>query len=95
MNTDDKWYVSSTGNHQGLIVDEATGKNIAVTYDKQHAPLVAAAPQLLTRLQELVTAYEEYRDQRPTGHLWPDPNVIYHAKQAIAEATSGAVKEPA
>lgn len=41
------WYVSSTGNHQGLIVDEADGRNVAVAYDKQDAPLLAAAPALL------------------------------------------------
>ena len=42
------WYESSTGNHQGLIISETTGENIAVTYDKRNAPLIAAAPELLT-----------------------------------------------
>lgn len=41
------WHESKTGNHQGLIIDDKTGDNIAVTYDKQHASLVAAAPELL------------------------------------------------
>jgi hypothetical protein len=38
-----KWYTAKTGNHQGLIVAEETGENIAVTYDKANAPLITAA----------------------------------------------------
>jgi hypothetical protein len=52
------WYVSTTGNHQGLIIDETTGANIAVSYDAKHAPLIAAAPDLLAVCQELVTQEE-------------------------------------
>jgi hypothetical protein len=40
------WHVASTGNHQGLVISE-TGANVAVTYDKADAPLVAAAPDFL------------------------------------------------
>ena len=42
-----EWYVAETGNHQGLICSEDTGENIAVSYDKTHAPLLAASPLLL------------------------------------------------
>ncbi len=48
------WYESSTGNHQGLIINEVTGENIAVSYDKKHAALIAAAPELLDALRVLV-----------------------------------------
>lgn len=42
-----RWYASKAGNdHQGLVIDEATGATIAVTYDVKHAPLAAAAPEL-------------------------------------------------
>ena len=44
MNT---WYEASSGNHQGIIVDEVTGKNIAVSYVKNNAKLIAATPELL------------------------------------------------
>lgn len=54
----DRWYVSSTGNHQGLIISETTGENIAVTYDRKHAPLVARAPALLSALDNLVRSVE-------------------------------------
>jgi len=42
-----KWYEGNTGNDQGLIIEEGTGKNIAVSYDKGDAPLIAAAPDML------------------------------------------------
>lgn len=48
-----RWYQASTGDHQGLVIDEKTGANIAVTYDKDHAPLVAAAPAMLAALKEI------------------------------------------
>ena len=39
-----KWHETKTGTHQGLIIDDTTGENIAVTYDKKmpvlsHQPL--------------------------------------------------------
>jgi hypothetical protein len=37
------WYEAKTGNHQGLIISEATGENVAVTYDKRDTgPIVRA-----------------------------------------------------
>ena len=45
------WYAKPSAGHeihnQALIIDEATGANIAVVYDSAHAPLLAAAPELL------------------------------------------------
>jgi len=43
------WYAKDLNNvaDQGLIIDEATGKNIAVAYDKKDMALIAAAPELL------------------------------------------------
>lgn len=42
------WYAKkSAGNGQGLVVDEDTGRNVAVTYDENDAQLLAAAPKLL------------------------------------------------
>jgi hypothetical protein len=50
------WQAASTGNHQGLVISE-TGANIAVTYDKADAPLVAASPDLLQACRDaLATA---------------------------------------
>lgn len=50
------WYTAETGNHQGLVIEEATGRNVAVAYDKADAPLIAAAAAMLAELQRLVAA---------------------------------------
>jgi hypothetical protein len=39
------WYEGNTGTHQGLVIDEQTGENIAVTYKKENAALISAAPE--------------------------------------------------
>jgi len=37
------WYEASTGNHQGLIVEEETGRSIAVVYDKADTARIITA----------------------------------------------------
>ena len=50
------WYAAKTGNHQGLVISEATSENVAVTYNgDEDAALIAAAPDLLAALRECVT----------------------------------------
>lgn len=50
------WYTNpKASGHQGLVIDEATGRNVAVTYDKADAPLVAAAPELLAAAEEALS----------------------------------------
>lgn len=46
-----KWYVAKMDSHQGLIIDEADGRNVAVAYDKKDAPLLAAAPTMLEAMK--------------------------------------------
>lgn len=47
------WYATKPGNpYQGLVIDERTGANIAVTYDKEYADLIASAPELLDACRE-------------------------------------------
>lgn len=48
------WYVANPGNHQGLIIEEGTGRNVAIAYDKADAPFLAAAPELLEALEGLL-----------------------------------------
>ena len=44
------WYTKPIRHHtaftQGLIVDDKTGRNVAVSYDPNDAELIAAAPDL-------------------------------------------------
>jgi hypothetical protein len=53
------WHEAKSGNHQGLVVDEETGANIAVTYDKAHAQLVAKAPRLRDACRAVVERWEK------------------------------------
>ena len=61
------WYVGKTGNHQGLVIEEGTGRNVAVAYDKQDAPLLAAAPELLEALKEMDRAHAVMCEAIPHG----------------------------
>jgi hypothetical protein len=45
------WYEANTGNHQGLVISENSGKNVCVTYDKSDAALISAAPEMLEALK--------------------------------------------
>lgn len=54
------WYESSTGNHQGLIVEEETGRSIAVTYDKADAALIVISHNAH---ESLIAALEQMREQ--------------------------------
>ena len=52
-----KWYKSGIGKYsggQGLVIDETTGENIAVTYKVENSALVAAAPDLRAARQALL-----------------------------------------
>ncbi len=51
-------------------------------------PAADPVPDTLAALKMCIAAYEETRDAQPTGHLWPDPNHIYHSRAAIAKAES-------
>lgn len=54
MNTNNsRWYVANNANDtQGLVIDETTGENIAVTYKVENAVMVAIAPESVELLAE-------------------------------------------
>lgn len=54
------WYEAGTGNHQGLVISEATSANVAVAYDKKDGRLIAAAPDLYDALAWIVTFCAEH-----------------------------------
>lgn len=72
------WYVAKTGNDQGLIISEQTGSNVAVSYDAKDAPLIAAAPDLLAALRDMV-----HFDDLPKDEQQP---AVEKARAAIAKA---------
>ena len=53
MSNETQWYEASTGGNQGLVVEERTGRNVAVSYDKKDARLIAAAPDMFAALQQV------------------------------------------
>jgi hypothetical protein len=63
------WHKCNTSNDQGLIIQENTGENIAVTYEAKNAALVAAAPELLEACKAALSALESHqaydKDMRP------------------------------
>ena len=47
------WYAKETSGGQALVIDEDTGRNVAVAYSAEDAPLLASAPLLLEALLEV------------------------------------------
>ena len=79
------WYSrnGSSPHFQGQIASESTGATVAISYsdeDGANARLIAAAPELLDALQNLLDACEHWEDQN-------DP-VLSSARAAIVKATS-------
>jgi hypothetical protein len=57
------WYTASNSNDsQGLVIDLETGKNIAVTYEAENAPIVAASPKMLDALHKAEQRIEQLCD---------------------------------
>lgn len=72
-----QWYAANTGNHQGLIIDEKTGANIAVTYNAEHAAFIVTAcnshAALVDALQNLMDrAVKDAEKYAPEGNepIW-------------------------
>ena len=58
------WYRANMGNgHQGLVIDENTGRNVAVTYAKEDAAIVSAAPDMLEALQHIQGHWDAARGE--------------------------------
>lgn len=53
-----KWYSSNASSEQGLVIDEETGETIAIAMDAKHAPLIAAAPELMDALEKIADRLE-------------------------------------
>ena len=53
--TQETWHAANAaGDHQGLVISDVDGRNVAVTYDVKDAPLVAAAPAMLKALRGVI-----------------------------------------
>lgn len=74
------WYAKQGSMGQGHIVCEETGKSIAIAYDYEHAPLLAAAPGLLAACEITESLLAELADG---GAENPELGIL---RKAIAEA---------
>jgi hypothetical protein len=58
-----KWYTKiKKDDPQGLIIDENTGRNVAVAYDAVDAKLIAAAPEMLEALKREANYYRQFAE---------------------------------
>ena len=48
------WHANNNQNGQGLVIDDETGRTVAVAYDGNDTPILAASPELLDALTDLV-----------------------------------------
>jgi hypothetical protein len=53
------WYPKTLGNSQGLIIEENTGKSIAVVYDIKDTNLIASSRELLKACEMVVRYVDE------------------------------------
>lgn len=91
MKTTDLRATDTAGNHQFAIVDDSTGQDIALVYNrdeqsKETAQLLAAAPELLKALQKLIDDIEYSKEVLPMGVI--GNRQINSAKAAIHKATN-------
>ena len=81
--TQPSWYSHNTAGDQCVVVEDGTGRDVAVCYDRADGPLVAAAPRLLAALQNALNVMAGVA----TGDLAPirrDSPAIREARDAIA-----------
>lgn len=75
------YYHKPSSNDQGTIIDEQTGRTVAVVYDAKDAPLLAAAPALRDALQRLAdAAYSFIHAENVT------PDLMDELKQAMGQS---------
>lgn len=79
------WYAKNTaGDHQGLVIEEGTGRTIALTYEPDDAPKLAALPDLVAALERIAAG------QEMSGEFTHAETVL--AYQEIARAALAKVK---
>jgi hypothetical protein len=83
------WEIEHPYGEPGTYISGPLTELVARVYTNDaDARLIAQAPAMFAALCECITVYEQHRDAQPTGHLWPDPNHIYHARAAVTAATT-------
>jgi hypothetical protein len=69
--TPQSWYtMTKPDDRQGLIADENTGANIAVSYDPKDAQLIASAPAMLSALKCIRGEMDALKRDEPNRSKW-------------------------
>jgi hypothetical protein len=78
------WYAKDVSGHQALVIEEDTGRSVAVAYDKRDAALLAAAPKLRDELTKWVEWHESPTMANEKGITWMD--ILKSARSVLQEA---------
>lgn len=78
-----KCYASKGSGSQGIVIEEGSGRTVAVVYDDKETALFAAAPALLAALVDMEADMIEIM-RRHSGLV--DTVRLRNATQAIAQA---------
>jgi hypothetical protein len=83
------YYHKTTSGDQGSVIDEQTGRTVAIVYDAKDAPLLAAAPALRDALQRLSdAAYSLINAENVT------PDLMDELKQAMLQSYTPLTSAP-
>lgn len=85
-----KWHTSKGSGGQGLVIDEADGRTVAVAYDAKDAPLLAAAPDLAAVCREILN----WCDGFPSGQSIKERReTIFYGKNMLRHLAQAALKK--
>ncbi len=84
-----KWYAKDVSGGQALVIDEDTGRSVAVAYDKKDAALLAAAPRMKHVLMEALN----FCEKKPMGQTMEEKKKDYHLlKMGLRELVVDALR---
>ena len=79
-----KWHAQK-GNDQGFVVETATGRTVAVSYRKEDANILAAAPALIAAADKVLQMwYDLYREESDEAEraAWRElQSIVLEAKE--------------
>lgn len=61
MSKEINWYAKANSSGHGLVIEEGTGRTVAVAYDQKDTALLAAAPAMLAELKQVLPLVDSHR----------------------------------
>lgn len=78
------WHTANTSGDQGLIIAE-NGANVAVSYDKRDAQVIALSPAMFDAILKLLTARKESTESFRRMSYSPEVQAVFDAVEDLAE----------